>query len=69
MTTLKLSEKQKELIHRYSAIFSAAGGNDIVELCERKGVNYFNNPVVAEMQGCCWAQVHLLERLVEEGML
>ena len=36
---------------------------------EREGVNYFNNPIVAELQGSCYSQTTLLLKLKKQGML
>jgi hypothetical protein len=61
--------EQKAIVAEYGHLFNSTGGNDIVELIEREGVNYFNNVVVAELQGCCLAQVILLQRLKRAGLL
>jgi hypothetical protein len=66
---MKLTKKQKALVKKYGHLFCNTGGNDIVELAEREGVTYFNNAIVAELQGCCHSQILLLERMVAEGLL
>lgn len=66
---MKLSDEQKEIVADYGHLFNNTGGNDVLELIEREGVNYFNNPVVAELQGCCLAQVLLIQQLKREGLL
>lgn len=66
---MKLSKEQKALVAEYGHLFSNTGGNDIVELIEREGVNYFNNMIVAELQGCCYSQVILLQQLKKAGLL
>lgn len=66
---VKLNDDRKELIKKYGHLFTNTGGNDIVELIEREGINYFNNVVAAELQGCCWSQLVLLIRLRESGFL
>lgn len=65
----KLTAEQKELVDEFGHLFHNTGGNDIVELMEREGVTYFANPVVAELQGSCWSQTVLLQRLQELGLL
>jgi hypothetical protein len=66
---LHVSIDDKALIERYRQHFTSQGGNDLLELMERPGVNYFNNPVVAEMQGGCWAQLGMLKSLLAAGLL
>lgn len=66
---MTLSDRQKAIIVKYGEYFNNTGGNDIVELIEREGVNYFNNVIVAELQGYCVSQVLLLEHLINEGLL
>jgi hypothetical protein len=66
---MKLSQAQKQIVAAYGEFFVNTGGNDIVELVEREGVNYFNNPVVAELQGCCHSQILLIQKLIEIGEL
>jgi hypothetical protein len=66
---MKLSKEQKSLVKAYGRLFNNTGGNDIVELIERPDVNYFNNVIVAELQGCCYAQVQLLQSLKKNGLL
>lgn len=65
----KLTDEQKQLVAKYGHLFHNTGGNDIVELMEREGVTYFANPVVAELQGSCWSQMLLLQRLSDQGLL
>ena len=66
---MKLTEGDLIVIKNYGHLFNSTGGNDIVELIERKGVNYFNNPIVAELQGCCTAQLNLIKKLIAEDYL
>ena len=66
---MKLSKEQKALVAEYGHLFSNTGGNEIVELIEREGVNYFNNVIVSELQGCCYSQVILLQQLKKAGLL
>ncbi len=66
---MELSDNQKAIITEYGSLFNNTGGNNIIELIERKGINYFNNCIVAELQGCCYSQTLLLERLRKEGFL
>jgi len=66
---VKLSEEQKAIVAEYGHMFNNTGGNDIVELIERDDVNYFNNVIVAELQGCCYSQVLLLQALRKAGEL
>lgn len=66
---MRLSDEQKSIVAEFGHLYESTGGNSIVELMEREGVNYFNNPVVAEMQGCCWAQTRLIERLRLDGLM
>lgn len=66
---LKLSDEQKKLVAQYGHLFENTGGNEIVELVERPGVNYFNNPVVAELQGSCYSQIKLLQQLKQLDLL
>lgn len=57
------------MAEQYGHLFTNTGGNDPIELIEREGVNYFNNPLVAELQGSCYSQTILLLKLKELGML
>jgi len=65
----KLTQSQKALIALYGPMFANTGGNDIIELIERPGVNFQNNFVVASLQVACISQVILLETLAAEGLL
>ena len=65
----KLTDEQKAIVEKYGNLFCNTGGNGIVELIEREGVTYFNNAVVAELQGCCYSQLILIQRLIENGMM
>jgi hypothetical protein len=66
---MKLTGREKDIVERFGALFTNHGGNDIVDLIEREGVTYFSNPVVAEMQGACFAQVRLLTQLLDREMI
>lgn len=65
----RVDEKDKELIAEYGHLFNNHGGNDITELIERTDVNFFNNIPVAALQCCCDAQLTLLRKLDENGLL
>ena len=65
----KLTQEQRDIVTKYGYLFVNTGGNDIIELVERDGVNYFNNPVVAELQGSCYSQIQLLLKLRDAGLL
>uniref|UniRef100_A0A6H1ZKB7 Uncharacterized protein n=2 Tax=viral metagenome TaxID=1070528 RepID=A0A6H1ZKB7_9ZZZZ len=69
MSKMTLSPEQREIALQYGHLFHNSGGNDPIELIEREGVNYFNNPLVAELQGSCWSQVVLLQKLKALGLL
>ncbi|MDD5151504.1 MAG: hypothetical protein PHC28_13685 [Flavobacterium sp.] len=58
-----LTEEDKQIIKKYGHLFNNTGGNDIIELIERNDINYFSNPIVAELQGCCYSQLQLLKTL------
>lgn len=66
---MKLTDEEREIALKYGHFFSNTGGNDPIELMEREGVNYFNNPLVAELQGSCYSQTVLLIRLKKQGLL
>ena len=66
---MRITDEQKKIVKEYGHLFNNTGGNDPLELIEREGVTYFNNVVVAELQGCCYAQVLLIQRLMKEGLL
>jgi hypothetical protein len=66
---MKLSAEDIAMVKEYGCLFVSTGGNDIVELIERDGVTYFNNAIVAELQGCCYSQLQLLKSLKKEGRL
>ena len=66
---MELTDEQKALAREFDAYFSCTGGNDPVELIERKGVTYHNNYIVAELQGATTAQLMMLSRLRQEGIL
>lgn len=65
----KLTDEEREMAQKYGHLFGNTGGNDPIELMEREGVNYFNNPIVAELQGSCYSQTTLLLKLKKQGML
>lgn len=65
----KLTQEEKEIVKKYGEYFVNTGGNEIVEIIERNGVNYFNNPVAAELQGSCYSQLLLIKRLLKEKLL
>lgn len=65
----KLTSEEREMALKYGHMFHNTGGNDPIELMEREGVNYFNNPIVAELQGSCYSQTRLLLQLKQQGML
>ena len=66
---MKLTAKQKKLATLYAPLFTNTGGNDVIELCERKDITFFNNAVVATMQVSVRSQLYLLENLKREGLL
>jgi hypothetical protein len=66
---IKLTDEQKQIIGQYGKFFTDTGGNDIVELIERDGVNLSNNSVVCMLQASCYAQLVVLYRLLKEGIL
>jgi hypothetical protein len=66
---MKLTTEERETTLKYGHLFVNTGGNDLIELMERPGVNYFNNPIVAELQGSCLSQLSLLMKLKQLGML
>lgn len=65
----KLNPEQREIVRKFGHMLFNTGGNDVIELVEREGVNYFNNPLVAELQGSCYSQIQLLMKLRDEGLL
>ncbi len=65
----KLTREQREVAEKYGHLFTNTGGNDPIELMEREGINYFNNPLVAELQGSCYSQTVLLLKLRKQGLL
>ena len=66
---MKLTPKDKKVISKYGKYFHNTGGNEICELIERTGVNYFNNPIVCELQGSAVSQLILLNKLIHDGLL
>lgn len=66
---MKVGKLGKDTIAKYGHMFQSTGGNKIVELIERSDVNYYNNPIVCEMQGSCYSQVILLNLLRKQGLL
>lgn len=65
----KLTDEERRMAQTYGHLFVNTGGNDPIELMEREGVNYFNNPLVAELQGSCYSQTTLLLKLKRQGLL
>lgn len=65
----KLTDEEREMAQKYGHLFGNTGGNDPIELMEHDGINYFNNPLVAELQGSCYSQTRLLLTLKAEGIL
>jgi hypothetical protein len=66
---MKLTAEQDKIARKYGKYFNNTGGNDVVELAERPGVTFFNNYIVAELQGCMWAQIGLIQTLIKEGLM
>ncbi len=66
---MNLTDEQREIVKKYGYLYDNTGGNDPIELMERDGVNYFNNPLVADMQGSCYSQTSLLLKLRDSGFL
>ena len=66
---MKISASRRKIVKKFGHLYNNTGGNDPLELMGREGVTYFNNCVVAELQGCCWAQTLLIERLMAEGII
>lgn len=64
-----LSDEQKALIVEFGAYFTNTGGNEIIELLERPGVNFYNNHVVAALQVSCYSQLLMLQGLRRAGKL
>jgi len=67
--SIKLNQQQRELVKRFGQHISDTGGNDIIELVEREGVNFFNNVIVSSMQIAVEAQIVLLGKLDKAGLL
>ena len=65
----KMTAEELAVVEQYGHMFVSTGGNDPAELIQREGVNYFNNPLVAELQGACYSQVQLILKLRKEGLL
>jgi len=59
----------KELKPYRKLIEAGCGGNTAEDLLNRKGVNYFNNPVVCELIGICQAKVNILTTLMKLNLL
>ena len=66
---MKLNSKEIAILDKYRHLFNNTGGNDPRELIEREGITYFNNPIAAELQGCCLAQMLLISKLIQEGII
>jgi hypothetical protein len=64
-----LNPEQRAIVKKFGHMIVSTGGNDVIELVEREGVNYFNNPLVAELQGSCYSQIQLLMKLQDAGLL
>lgn len=65
----KLTTDERKIAKKFGHMFINTGGNDPIELMEREGVNYFNNPVIAMLQGSCYSQTVLMLKLQRESML
>jgi len=66
---MKLTDKDKQLIEKYSDMFFNHGGNDIAELLTREGVNLFNNAPVTLLQCSVEGQFCMLKKLQTKGLL
>lgn len=66
---MKLTEEERSVAEEFGHLFVSTGGNDPIELMERDGVNYFNNPLVAELQGSCYSQVQIILKLRKLGLV
>lgn len=66
---MKLTKEQRSIVTVYGHLFNNTGGNDVLELIEREGVNDINNPLIAELQGCSYAQVLLIQSLSEGELI
>ena len=66
---MKLTNEQIEFIRRWETFIVNTGGNDVIELSQRKDVNLFSNAPVALLQSCVQSQIALLLRLQDGGFL
>lgn len=69
---MKLSDKRKAIVIKYGHLFYNSGSinnQDIIKLIERTDIDYFNNYMLAEVQGCCASQMMLIEQLITIGLL
>ena len=66
---MKLTDTQKEFINRWKHLVVNTGGNDVIELAERTGVDIMTNAPVALLQSCVRSQIILLLKLQNEGIL
>ena len=66
---MKLTADQLQIVKDYGHLIVNTGGNDIVELCERKDINMFSNVPTALLQSCVQSQVILLTALMAKGHL
>lgn len=65
---MKLTEEEKRLITEHQEFFVNTGGNDVIELLERKVDVRINLPV-AMMQACCNSQLLMLQLLWKKGRI
>lgn len=66
---MKLTDTQKEFINRWKYLMVNTGGNDVIELAERAGVDIMTNAPVAVQQSCVRSQIILLLKLQNKGIL
>lgn len=65
----KLTAEEKRLIRKYGHLFENSGGNDVIQFMERMDINPFNNILAFTMQSCLFAQLTLIQRLINEDLI
>lgn len=69
LRAVELPQELKELAKEYREFFVNTGGNDVIELIERKDINAFTNLPVAMLHLACYSQLLMLAQLKKSGKL
>lgn len=66
---ITLTAEQIALARAFNYYFVNTGGNNVVELIQRRDVSVLTNLPVAMLQVACYSQLQMLEKLRDTGWI